>query len=656
MTVERKNMATVKAAAASYPYIEDVFSTYIYLGDGATQSVVNNIDLSGKGGMVWFKSRSGAYGTSNHAIGNTVVGPQKLLYPNTTGASVTNGALNTFNSNGFTISDSTPKLTNGNSTDYVSWTFRKQAKFFDVVSYTGTGSARTIAHSLGSTPGMIIVKRTDTTSDWRVYHSGLTSASYYLGLNQSAAQVLDTTIWNATAPTSSVFSVGTDATVNASGGTYIAYLFASNAGGFGSAGTDNVITCGSFTTDGSGNATVTLGYEPQYFLYKPIATADLWYLSDIMRGLTSDINQQTLLYPNDTYAEAAGGSVSINATGLSLAAVITSTTYIYMAIRRGPMKTPTSGTSVFSPITSSAAAGTDQTTNFVVDTQIAAKRTGADANRSAFMSRLTGNSSTTSESSVFKITSSTSSLEQTTPATLTRYWNNTGFQNPTYYASTSSIYWNFARAPGFHDVVCYTGTGSATTITHNLGVVPELIICVKRTNSSGASIFVTPVYCSGLTSASYLVPLSQTTAESLDTTYWNATAPTSSVFSVGTSAQTNSGGTYVAYLFATLSGVSKVGTYTGTAAALNIDCGFAAGARFVMIKRINSTGSWYVYDTARGINASGTNDPYIVFNTASAEVTNTDYLATYSSGFALTSSGSATVNVSGSTYIYLAIA
>lgn len=656
MTVERNNMATVKAAAASYPYIEDVFSTYLYTGTGATRSITNNIDLSTNGGLTWIKVRDQF---ESHCLFDTVRGATKFVYSNAAAGNQTVAdTLTAFNTNGFSLgADAGAAAVNYSGWNFASWTFRKQAKFFDVVSYTGTGSATTIAHNLGATPGMIIVKRTDTTANWRVYHSGLTSASYYMALNTTAAQALDTTIWNATAPTSSVFSVGTDATVNASGGTYIAYIYASNAGGFGSAGTDNVITCGSFTTSGSGTATVTLGYEPQYLLIKPSSAADNWYIAENMRGLSlSDTNT---IYAQTTGTETSWGLGYFvpTATGFQIIGLLgNSKTCVYMAIRRGPMKTPTSGTSVYSPILSSAAAGTAQTTNFVVDTQIAAKQTGADGNRSAFMSRLTGNSSTTSESSVFKITSSTSTLEQTSPATLTRYWNNTGFQNPTYYASTSSIYWSFGRAPGFHDVVCYTGTGSATTITHNLGVVPELIICVKRTNSSAASTFPTPVYCSGLTSASYYVELSRTTAESLDTTYWNATAPTSSVFSVGTSAQTNSGGTYVAYLFATLSGVSKVGTYTGTAAALNIDCGFAAGARFVMIKRINSTGSWYVYDTARGINASGTNDPYIVFNTASAEVTNTDYLATYSSGFALTSSGSATVNVSGSTYIYLAIA
>jgi hypothetical protein len=110
----------------------------------------------------------------------------------------------------------------------------------------------------------------------------------------------------------------------------------------------------------------------------------------------------------------------------------------------------------------------------------------------------------------------------------------------------------------------------------------------------------------------------------------------------------------IAYLFATLAGVSKVGSYTGTGADLNVDCGFSAGARFILIKRADSTGDWYVYDSARGIVAG--NDPYLLLNSTDAEVTGTDYIDPLSSGFTVTSSAPAALNASGGTYIFLAIA
>jgi hypothetical protein len=116
----------------------------------------------------------------------------------------------------------------------------------------------------------------------------------------------------------------------------------------------------------------------------------------------------------------------------------------------------------------------------------------------------------------------------------------------------------------------------------------------------------------------------------------------------------NSGGTYVAYLFATVAGVSKVGSYTGTGATQTIDCGFTGGARFVLIKRTDSTGDWYVWDSARGI-VSG-NDPYLLLNSTAAEVTNTDYVDTFAAGFEISSTAPAAINANGGTFIFLAIA
>jgi hypothetical protein len=136
---------------------------------------------------------------------------------------------------------------------------------------------------------------------------------------------------------------------------------------------------------------------------------------------------------------------------------------------------------------------------------------------------------------------------------------------------------------------------------------------------------------------------------------WNSTNPTASVFSLGNYSGINgSGASFVAYLFATCPGVSKVGSYTGTGAAQNIDCGFSAGSRFVLIKRTDSTGSWYVYDSARGISSSS--DPYLLWNSAAAQVTGTNYVDTFASGFALTATAPAGLNANGGSYIFLAIA
>ena len=133
---------------------------------------------------------------------------------------------------------------------------------------------------------------------------------------------------------------------------------------------------------------------------------------------------------------------------------------------------------------------------------------------------------------------------------------------------------------------------------------------------------------------------------------WNG-SPTSTTFGV-TALLSPSSKTMVAYLFATCAGVSKVGSYTGTATTKQVDCGFTAGARFVLIKRTDTTGDWYVWDSARGIVAG--NDPYLLLNSTAAEVTSTDYVDTYSAGFEISSTAPAAINASGGSFVFLAIA
>jgi hypothetical protein len=138
-------------------------------------------------------------------------------------------------------------------------------------------------------------------------------------------------------------------------------------------------------------------------------------------------------------------------------------------------------------------------------------------------------------------------------------------------------------------------------------------------------------------------------------TVWNNGTPTSTVFPVGNGTNTNaSGATYVAYLFATCAGVSKCTSFTGTGTLQTIDCGFTSGSRFVLIKRTDSTGDWYVWDSSRGLSSS--TDPYLLLNSTAAEVTSTNWVDTTSTGFQVTAASGNNVNINGASYIALAIA
>jgi len=626
--------------AASAPvYIEDVFSTYLYTGNSSTQTITNGIDLSTKGGLVWMKSRTFAL---DHQLYDTARGTGKLLYSNLTNAEATVGTgLTAFTTSGFTIGSSSG--INDSSSTYASWTFRKQPKFFDVVTYTGNGANRTISHNLGATPGCIIVKRTDTTGGWVTYHRS-TGNTGVLFLNTTAAFDADPSYWNNTSPTSTNFSVGTFTGVNANAGTYVAYLFAHDAGGFGATGTDNVISCGSYTGNGSATGpTITLGYEPQWVLIKQATNASTrWTITDNMRGFPVTSSGQQILQPNLNNAEIGVMYIQPTSTGFKVVDTdndvnFNGSSYIYVAIRRGPMKTPTVGTSVFAANYGSDV--TTYTTNFPLDSAWDTQLPAGSATSGTYIGArlLGGNSLVTTSTAAENTTVPPSSFWQSN----TSYrWNTFGNECATY---------AFRRAPGFFDVVCYTGNGtSGRTVTHNLTVAPELIIARQRTGGDWY------VYSSGTGATKYLV-LNSTAAAATDSSLWNNTSPTSSVFTLGNATGVNRTATdFVAYLFATVAGVSKVGSYTGTGTTKQIDCGFTGGARFVLIKRTDSTGDWYVWDTARGIVAG--NDPYYRLNTTGSEVTNTDYVDTYSAGFELSSTAPAALNANGGTFIFLAIA
>ena len=634
--------AGVWPAQPGPPYIEDVFSTWLYTGTGSTQTITNGIDLSGKGGLVWIKGRSGVTG---HRLTDTFRGATKSLESNSTAVEATESTgLTAFGSTGFTIGADADY--NTNTATYVSWAFREQAKFFDVVTYTGNGSAgRQISHGLGSAPGCIIIKCTSNSDNWYVYHRSVALPNG-LFLNLTAAAE-DQSTRMATAPTSTVFTVETDAMVNGNGRTYVAYLFAHNAGGFGATGADNVISCGSYTGNGSSTGPViNLGYEPQWLLIKRTDSGGPgmnWFLFDNMRGMTvggldatlsanlsdAEFSSSDRLSPTATGFELTTASGSFNASG---------GTYIYIAIRRGPMKTPTSGTSVFKPQIGTGGSPS-YTTNFTVDAVIDGYLQGGFSESQWVVDRLRG--------SVALASASTAAESSAYAANIKFDYSNGALSG----INDSHVGWVLGRAPGFFDVVCYTGNGvTGRAITHNLTVTPEFIV-VKTRSETGPY---WNVYSATL-GAGKNIQLNDTGAATTDSGYWNNTAPTATTFTLGSyGAMNNNGWTFVAYLFATVAGVSKVGSYTGTGTTQQVNCGFTGGARFVLIKRTDSTGDWYVWDSARGIVAG--NDPYLLLNSTAAEVTNTDYVDTFAAGFEISSTAPAAINANGGTFIFLAIA
>ena len=645
MPSNKKLLQAASGNAGDPLYVEDVFSTYLYTGNSSTQTINNGIDLAGEGGLVWHKRRTST--GENHYLYDTERGAAKSLRSNGTNAedATGTGGLTSFNSNGYTYG--TAQET---GQDYVGWTFRKAEKFFDVVTYTGNGVAgRTVAHNLGSAPAMIIVKQVNGTESWNVYHESMgNNALIYL--NYTDGKFQPNTNWNNTSPTSTEFTVSSSNAVNGSGNTYVAYLFASDAGGFGADGSESVVKCGSFTTGASGkmSSPVDCGFEPQWLLVKNSGGAENWNIYDTMRGLS--VSLDALLHPNLNNAEDTGTKLTVTATGfdtpLANGPFSSGATYIYMAIRMS-MKTPTAGTEVFSPVARTGTGTTAAVTGvgFSPDLFIGNIRDTAGY-WNGVVDRLRGISN--------RLVSSQSEAENTQTVItsfdmdgLSLTSDGNGFANEN---GKTYIEWLFKRAAGFMDEVVFDGNTAGTyPHTHNLTVVPELII-LKSRSATGSWQTGTNFTATGWRS----MYLNEPNAGASETTYatndWFSAQPTATTFSTGGIGAN----THVAYLFASVAGVSKVGSYTGTGADLNVDCGFTAGARFILIKRTDSTGDWYTYDSARGIVAG--NDPYLLLNTTGAEVTNTDYIDPLNAGFTVTSNASGTINVNGGTYIFLAIA
>jgi len=218
---------------AKTTYIDDVYHQHCYRGNSTgstTQAINTGFDLAADGGLVWSKRRHQA--DNHYFLDSERSNGSSLMYSNSSGAPFSTsgiGLTTVPSSTGYTAGNSI--YINSSSWDFASWTFKRNKGFFDIQKYTGNGSNRTIAHNLGSVPGMIFIKRISSAADWQVYHAGMTDlydnpAKYFLTLNETHAKDTSSTIWNDTVPTSTHFSIGTGADVNANTEEYIAYIFA----------------------------------------------------------------------------------------------------------------------------------------------------------------------------------------------------------------------------------------------------------------------------------------------------------------------------------------------------------------------------------------------------------------------------------------------
>ena len=322
------------------------FEAKTYTGTGSTQSITG---LSFSPDFVWTKTRSTTFA---HGLWDSVRGATKKLSSNSTDAEVTESGLTAFNSDGFTLGSDAGA--NQNTGSYISWNWdangagssntqgtitstvsANTTSGFSIVTRTGTGSVGTVGHGLSAVPSMIITKKRSAVDNWGVYHKSL-GATKYLCLNLTDASGTSSSPFNNTEPTSSVFTVGTGSTWNASSATFVDYCFAEVKG---------FSKFGSYTGNGSTDGTfVYTGFKPAFILTKKYTEiGDNWVIFDNKRAGYNVTNYR--LYPNVSDAEETtvlpvdlvsngfkfrAGTGNVNNTGQ---------TYIYMAFAENPFVT-----------------------------------------------------------------------------------------------------------------------------------------------------------------------------------------------------------------------------------------------------------------------------------------------------------------------------
>jgi hypothetical protein len=328
-----------------------VMDATLWTGTGSSLAITNSGAF--KPDFVWGKRRNGV---ADNILIDSIVGgnpPERYLSSNTTSGTTANAdVITSLNSNGFTVG--TSGALNGSSNTYVGWQWQagqgttssntsgtitstvsvNATAGFSIVTYTGTGSTSTVGHGLGVAPKMLITKRRNTTGDWSIYNSNL-GANKVIWLNQTTASTTDGSPghWNNTAPTSSVFTVGTDTDVNASSSTYVAYCWAEIAG---------FSKFGSYTGNGSADGPfVYTGFRPKFIIIKCTSNADSWYMLDTSRSTYNATNQR--LFANASSAESSGDAMDILSNGFKNRSSTTLNnlnggTYIYMAFAENPFK------------------------------------------------------------------------------------------------------------------------------------------------------------------------------------------------------------------------------------------------------------------------------------------------------------------------------
>ena len=647
------------------PIPSENFNTVLYTGNGSTQSITG---VGFKPDVVWIKDRTRS---REHILCDTSRGSEKELTPNTDDAEENRGVYS-FDTDGFTFNDGNTNY-NDNGESYVAWCFKanggttssntdgsatstvqvntKAGFSIAQMTFAGTGS---IGHGLGKTPNVVILKGVDAVESWQIYSSALGTGKY-LSFSKSGGNSAVTTRADSFSTVNStiVTNEWTGGTV-----TWIMYSFV-NTAGYSSSGT--------YTGNGSTTGPiVNTGFEPAFLMVKRTDSSDNWIILDNKRSTSNP--RINALFPNLNSAELTSGfSTDFLTNGFQIKTTDNSMnnnggTYFYWAFASDPSAAPVLADSFANKLYTGDSNTTQSITGLGFQPNLIWQKSRSTNYSNFLMDSVRGrNSSLISNSTAANNPGSSAGNDLVS-------FDTDGFtMGPTQqiYGKVNGVTyvtWNWKANPipsintdgtiqsvvsanqasGF-SIVKYTGTFAAATVGHGLSSAPEMVI-VKNLDSTTNWW----VWNADLGGGDKYLKLNGSDAVATATSIWDGTVPTSTVFSVANDSGSNgSGNQILAYCFYSVSGYSKIGTYTGNASSNSIT-GLGFQPNWVMIKRTDSANGWNVFDSARGAGMA------LFPNLTNAEANNTaNFVSFDSDGFSLASSGGDT-NASGGTYLYMA--
>ena len=679
---------------------EEVFSINMIQGDGGSgQAIVNGIDLSGEGGLVIFKGNTD--GSSDPCWYDTVRGNGKLLKGDSAAVESTNSSNPwTSTSTGFNTGDNFGGSENDSGERSTALTFRKCKGFFDIVQYEGTGSTQAINHSLGSTPGFIVIKNMDADfTGWNGWHRSLGN-NKRLNLSGIGEAVTDTSVWNNTAPTATQFTVGSSNECNNNNNTYIAYLWGHNDASFGTDKDQPIIHCGSYTGTGTqwNNTLTGFGFSPQFIMtrkYDGGGSSGPLICHDYINGLTATGNSKA-----GSFYTIAGTSASMegdassdygapNDDGFKIKATGANSNqnnenYIYIAIGKPTMDKDDYENQ-----------GYTFTANYVCRDKISSGSSPAfkidDPGWAPDFSYCRGYGGSNQFYSTARLNGKdTRQMKQGNTTWETEYdqetdedwrFGSTGKSMTTSTASPSqSGYYDTSRSGSYYSGMMWRkfpksfssttwkGNGSQETHDHGLGTTPEMI-AIGTIDGSKPFYFWHSSFAQQGYGNQYF--LNWASNEQVEDSGSGQITVTSTQYTPNTEDSSGKGNNqYWGGFWATVPGITKVGYYTGNDATHHsIDCGFQYGTKFLMLKRLDSTqtsgnGRWVILSNLSdgqtnsnwALRSQSQNSSKGFYTSYQGDVSfNYQTLRSQSSGFALRSSASG-FNTNNNKFIFYAVA